>query len=206
MNTRVFQGVQQPVCIVIASRTAGNDPDVPARVRYTALPEGPRAKKFEALAALGLDGDAWADATDDWRAPFLPAATGAWAGFPALDDLFLYDGTGVMAGRTWIVAPDVDSLRRRWQRLTAEKDPDRKETLFHPHEGGDRTLTKGDRTKGIPGHTPAPRPWERTRATWSRRRATGSARSTASTSSPTNGSSTARTPRYGRGTRGNRCT
>ena len=156
VNTRVFQGVQQPVCIVIASRTDDNDPDVPARVRYTALPEGRREKKFEALAALDLDGDAWADAPDDWRAPFLPAATGAWAGFPALDDLFDYDGSGVMPGRTWVIAPDADSLARRWKRLTSEKDPEEKEKLFKPHlrdgKPGDKHVNKEENTGGLPLH------------------------------------------------------
>ncbi|MCR5857561.1 hypothetical protein LRS09_12620 [Mesorhizobium sp. J428] len=37
-----------------------------------------------------------------------------------------------MPGRTWIIAPDSQSLRDRWDRLVAEKDPARKEMLFHP--------------------------------------------------------------------------
>ena len=152
--TRIFQGVQQPVCIVMASRTEDNDPDVPARVRYAALPEGRREAKFAALAALGLDGDAWAEVSDDWRASFLPAATGAWASFPTLEDLFVYDGSGVMPGRTWPIAPDADSLARRWQRLTSEADPERKADLFKPHANGDRTVDKPDNTAGIPGHAP----------------------------------------------------
>ena len=150
--SRVFQGVQQPVCIVLAARTADADDARPARVRYAALPEGPREAKFEALAALDLDGPAWADCPDAWRGPFLPAATGAWAGFPALGDFFLYDGSGVMPGRTWPIAPDAETLRRRWQRLTAEGDPKKKERLFHPHTNGDRTSTKEETTGGIPGH------------------------------------------------------
>ena len=156
VSSRVFQGVQQPVCIVMAARTAGTDPDVPARVRYTALPEGNRTRKFAALAGLALDGDAWADAPDDWRAPFLPAATGAWAAFPALDDLFVYDGSGVMPGRTWPIAPDAGSLRKRWARLTAETDPEKKEELFKPHlrngKPGDKHVNKEENTGGFPGH------------------------------------------------------
>ena len=35
--TRIFQGVQQPVCIVLAARSANKSRDVPARLRYTAL-------------------------------------------------------------------------------------------------------------------------------------------------------------------------
>lgn len=37
-----------------------------------------------------------------------------------------------MPGRTWIIAPDADSLRRRWKTLI-ESSADCKETLFHPH-------------------------------------------------------------------------
>jgi hypothetical protein len=68
-----------------------------------------------------------------------------------LDELFHYNGSGVMPGRTWIIAPDEDSLGVRWTRLTHEKDNVRKEILFHPHEGGDKTLSKGSKA-GLAGH------------------------------------------------------
>jgi hypothetical protein len=48
-TTRIFQGVQQPVCIVIASRWPGGRPEGLARVRWTALPPGHRRDKFQAL-------------------------------------------------------------------------------------------------------------------------------------------------------------
>ena len=134
--TRVFQGVQRPVCIVIISRPPGTDPDIPARVHYHVLPKGPREGKFEALADLSLaDESAWVGCPTDWRAPFLPAAVGAWADYPSLDDFFLYNGSGVMPGRTWIIAPDVESLLRRWQTLI-DRPEDQKEVLFHPHLRG----------------------------------------------------------------------
>lgn len=47
--SRIFQGVQQPVCIVLAART-GRRGGVLARVRYRALPTGRREEKFAALA------------------------------------------------------------------------------------------------------------------------------------------------------------
>jgi hypothetical protein len=50
--TRIFQAVQQPVCIVLAARALNKDPGVPAHVRFHALPEGSREEKFAALAAL----------------------------------------------------------------------------------------------------------------------------------------------------------
>ncbi len=130
--SRVFQGVQQPVAIVMAVRRAGATKTTPARVRFRSLPEGDRAGKFAALARVGLDDANWTDAPSDWRAPFLPAGAEEWTGYPALEDLFVYNGSGVMTGRTWVIAPDAQSLKDRWRRLVDEKDVGRKERLFHP--------------------------------------------------------------------------
>jgi hypothetical protein len=149
--TRIFQGVQQPVCIVLAARKLGKETDGAALVRFHTLPKGRREEKFEALAKLSLDDSGWINCPSDWRAPFLPAATGVWAEFPALKDFFVYDGSGVMPGRTWIIAPDAESLNRRWSRLVREKDSARKEMLFHPHEGGDKTVSKKAKD-GLAGH------------------------------------------------------
>lgn len=130
--TRIFQGVQQPICIVMAARKAGTDPDTPARVHFRALPEGRRDTKFMALSSLSLDDGGWLDAPSGWRDPFLFASTGAWATYPSLPKLFVYDGPGVMSGRTWPIAPDVESLRERWTCLINERDPVKQEVLFHP--------------------------------------------------------------------------
>jgi hypothetical protein len=60
-----------------------------------------------------------------------------------------------MPGRTWIVAPDAESLKARWLRLTTEKDLDKKELLFHPHlrnkKPGDKHIRKAI-AKGLSGH------------------------------------------------------
>ena len=90
------------------ARTGKHDATKPAQVRYRSLPAGDREEKFAALATLTLDGEGWKDCPTDWRAPFLPAATGGWATYPALDDLFVYNGSGVMPGRTWVIAPDAN--------------------------------------------------------------------------------------------------
>ena len=135
VNTRIFQGVQQPVCIVLASRSAKSKAETPAKIRFQSLPAGHRTEKFAALGKLTISGKAWIDCPTDWRAPFLPASTGAWAAFPALEDFFIYNGSGVMPGRTWIIAPDADSLQRRWQTLIAAPAAE-KERLFHPHLRG----------------------------------------------------------------------
>jgi hypothetical protein len=133
VNTRIFQDVQQPVCIVLASRSASKtDSGTPAKVLFQTLASGHRLEKFKALAALRIESKAWVECPSDWRAPFLPASQRAWATYPKLEDLFVDNGSGVMPGRTWIIAPDVDSLERRWQKLI-DAPADEKEGLFHPH-------------------------------------------------------------------------
>ena len=160
VSTRIFEGVQQPVCIVLASRSATNDPTSPAKVRFHALPAGHRTEKFTALGSLRLQAKAWTDCPTDWRAPFLPAPTGAWATYPKLEDLFTYNGSGVMPGRTWIIAPDSESLERRWQKLT-NAPATKKEVLFHPHL---RKKGLGDKHSkrvvhdGLPGYAARPTP------------------------------------------------
>jgi hypothetical protein len=153
--TRIFQAVQQPVCITLAARKLSKGAEKPARVRFHVLPAGSREEKFAALGRLSLGGSKWLDCPSGWRDPFLPAARGAWATYPSLKDFFIYDGSGVMPGRTWIIAPDAESLRARWKRLAGEKDPDRKEVLFHPHlrnkKPGDKHVRKSVH-QGLAGH------------------------------------------------------
>jgi Type ISP C-terminal specificity domain len=155
VNTRIFQGVQQPVCIVLASRSKATKLGIPANVHFQALPLGKREIKFEALAKLGLARGGWTDAPTEWRAPFLPASQGAWATFPKLQDFFIYNGSGVMPGRTWIIAPDKFSLRERWKYLI-EAPLEKKDDLLQPHlnlgELGDRHAKKvlGDALPGFP--------------------------------------------------------
>jgi hypothetical protein len=140
--TRIFEGVQHPVCIVLASRSPANDPKVPAKVRFRSLAKGNRKDKFAELAGITLGGEGWSDAARDLRAPFLPEFTGGWADFVPLDAVIGDSGSGVMPGRTWIIAPDAGSLKDRWSRLLGEKDTAKRVALFHPHEGGDRTIEK----------------------------------------------------------------
>ena len=153
--TRIFQGVQQPVCIVMALRGTDAGSSAQARVRYRALPQGHRTDKFAALAAITLDDDGWTECPSDPRASFFPRSAGAWGEFPALQDLLVYDGSGVMPGRTWVIAPDRDSLERRWKALQSEGDAGKKEALFHPHlrggKPGDKHLHKSLR-QGFHSH------------------------------------------------------
>jgi len=147
VSTRIFQGVQQPVCIVLASRSLKADKATPAQVRYLALPQGHRSDKFDALKAITLHGQGWTDCPADRYAPFLPASIGAWASYPKLEDLFNYDGSGVMPGRTWVIAPDAESLVQRWDKLIATRPGEEQERLFHPHLRGGRPGDKHSNKK-----------------------------------------------------------
>ncbi len=153
VNTRIFEGVQQPVCIVLASRSPATEGHKPAVVRYRALAEGHRREKFGELATISLGGEGWQDCPGEWRAPFLPAVSGPWAEFPSLDKFCHYSGSGVMPGRTWVISPDAESLQRRWNALQ-RADGKNKEDLFHPHlqkgKPGDRHVHRAF-DRGLPG-------------------------------------------------------
>lgn len=150
--TRIFEGVQHPVCIVLASRSPAADSERPARVRFRSLSPGRREAKFEELERVALNDNGWSEGAKGWRAPFLPEMGGGWAEFVALDRLLGDSGSGVMPGRTWIIAPDAASLANRWATLIGEPDPAKRAAWFHPHEGGDRTVKKPG--KALVGHHP----------------------------------------------------
>lgn len=155
VSSRIFQGVQQPVCIVIASRNSDAGTGAPAEVRYRRLPVGRREDKFEALSQIMLNDGGWQHCSSLPRASFLPVAAGVWGASVSLVDLFLTDSPGVLSGRTWVVAPDAESLRQRWRILRDEANPTRKEVLFHPTlrngELADRHTRKVIRD-GLAGH------------------------------------------------------
>jgi hypothetical protein len=154
VNTRIFQGVQQPVCIVMASRSAAHNKETPADVHFRALPLGHRDQKFEALLKLSLQSEGWTASPSGWRESFLPQSLGAWSAYPPLEDLFLYNGSGVQAKRTWVITSDPQSLVDRWKALI-NADPSEKEDLFQATmrdgEPADRHV-RSTFKEGIPGY------------------------------------------------------
>jgi type ISP restriction-modification system protein len=150
--TRVFAGVQQPVCITIAIRDGTTGEDTPAPVLHHAI-SGLQQQKFKALSTLELGGDGWAACPTRWGAPFLPASGASWEAMPALGDLMPWSGSGTMAGRTWVVAPLPETLRARWRRLVSASADD-KRALFQEHPR-DRPITKVLRD-GLPGFPASP--------------------------------------------------
>ncbi len=129
--TRIFQGVQQPVCIVIGVRQRDGEKTTPALVRWQALPVGHRDSKFKALDKLRLAHGGWEDCPQGHTAPFLPRSSASWGEMLPLDDAVEYAGSGVQPMRVWVMAPDALSLTRRWDFLVGAPEED-KQRLFHP--------------------------------------------------------------------------
>jgi len=151
--TRIFPGVQQPICIMIALRDESTGPETPAPVRFTSV-AGTREEKFAALRELEIDVLGWADCPDDWHAPFLPAGAASWSAMPALDDLLAWSGSGTMPGRTWVVDPSPEVLRRRWARLVTA-DVEERALLLAEHRQDRRVDTQlSDNLPGYPTRGP----------------------------------------------------
>jgi hypothetical protein len=164
--TRIFEAVQQPVCIMLALRDRSTTSDTPATVHFRQLAKGLRTDKFVELAGLTLNSAQWEPCPQDWRAPFLPASTGRWTGYPALDDLLRWSGSGVMPGRTWVIASDTPTLKQRWNTFIKAKQAD-KPDLLTEHETDRRVDTVlSDGLPGFPSnatpigeeHGPCPEP------------------------------------------------
>jgi hypothetical protein len=135
--TRIFPGVRQPLAIGLFVRTPGKTADLPAAIHTRAV-TGRQTEKFAALAAITLDDAGWQLARADWASPFTPAAAGDWDSHPALGDLMPWVSPGAKMNRTWVYAPDPDTLLARWRALTSEQDQQRKAALLK--ETRDRTL------------------------------------------------------------------
>lgn len=109
--------IRTPVAIAICARFGRANRDVPARVRYTRI-AGDRAQKLERLDTIADFGDLpWQDCPSDWHAPFRPAGTGSYFTWPQLVDLMPWQHSGMQMKRTWPIAPDEETLRRRWRAL-----------------------------------------------------------------------------------------
>lgn len=148
VSSRVFEAVQQPICITIALRDGSTDSDTPAPVVFRSLQPGPREQKFTELADIAID-DGWRPCPGDWQAPLLPAGGADWRAMPRLEQLVPWHGSGTMPGRTWVVAPDAEVLKDRWQQLV-DASGDRQRELLKEHS--DRTIDKvlSDNLYGYP--------------------------------------------------------
>jgi hypothetical protein len=127
--------IQTPVAIAVAVRTGMPRKGRPAAVRYSRI-EGTREAKLAALDAVAdFASVQWQKCPEDWQAPFLPAGKGKYFAWPLLTDLMPWQHSGVQLKRTWPIAPDVETLERRWRGLLSAKD--RPEAF---HGTGDREV------------------------------------------------------------------
>lgn len=118
MTTRFFRGNQQPICIAIFIRRGDAHPDEPAHIHYTAV-AGSLDDKVKALNELDADDDHWQDCSREWCETFRPRQGALWKSMPSMTDLMPWAAPGIKPNRTWVYAPEPDTLRLRWTRLTA---------------------------------------------------------------------------------------
>ena len=109
--------IQTPVAIAVAFRAREAKTDTPVRVHYARV-EGTRKDKLAALDDItGFSKVEWQECSEDWRSPFRPPGVGDYFAHPLLTDLMPWQQSGVKAGRTWVVAPEIETLSKRWRIL-----------------------------------------------------------------------------------------
>lgn len=130
ISTRVFPENQQPLCVAVFVRknNRGDDPR-PAVIHHTSV-HGTREEKFIALARIKPDApDTWSTCPDGWRDPMMPGHSSQWLTYPALGDLMPWHLPGVKPNRTWVYAPEPETLIGRWNWLVGAPDHE-KSPLF----------------------------------------------------------------------------
>lgn len=139
--------IETPVAVVVLARDGASDRSRAARVRYRRV-RGSAEDKLAAMAAIAdaedpLGGD-WTDAPSEWRAPFTPPTGDAdWTAMPLLTDLFPWQQPGCKVGRTWPIAPERETLERRWATFAAASRED-KPRLFMTASTGRTINTRVD--------------------------------------------------------------
>lgn len=114
--------IQTPVAIAVAVRYGKPDRDVPAKVWYTQI-EGSREQKLRALDSVTEFARLhWQVCPGGWLAPFRPAGAGKYFDWPLLTDLLPWQHSGVQLKRTWPIAPDRETLEKRWRALLSASD------------------------------------------------------------------------------------
>ena len=109
--TRIFQGVQQPVCIVLAARKLGKDDEQAGARAVSRAAEGQAGGKVRGACGAVSRGERL-DRLSCRLARALPAGVGGNGRISRrCAACSLIDGPGVMPGRTWAIAPDTESLR-----------------------------------------------------------------------------------------------
>ena len=128
--------IKTPVAIAVAVRSGKVKKDTPAQIHYSRI-EGTREAKLAALEAIAdFASVKWQDCPDEWQAPFRPAGEGQYFAWPLLTDLMPWQHSGIECKRTWPIAPDDETLKRRWRGLLNSDD---RKIMFR--ETGDRLIS-----------------------------------------------------------------
>ncbi|WP_460363270.1 type ISP restriction/modification enzyme [Actinocorallia lasiicapitis] len=139
VSSRIFRGVQHPLCIAFFIRTGKPHREELGQVHHLSVTGG-RTDKMTRLQSITLTDPDWSDCTDaDAQAPLLPSGSSDWLSYPPLGDLMPWFLSGMKPNRNWVHAPDIETLRHRWRRLIRSSE------FQKPHlmkETGDRNLTK----------------------------------------------------------------
>ena len=118
--------IRTPVAIAIAVRAKKANTDKPAKVHYARI-EGERDAKLAALDDIAdLKKVKWQDCPEGWQLPFRPAGKGYYYEFPLLIDLMPWQQSGVKAGRTWVISPEEETLKKCWRALLNVEGDERK--------------------------------------------------------------------------------
>lgn len=143
--------IRTPVAIAVCARYGAPNSVTAATVHYTRI-VGKRARKLERLDEVSVFPDLpWQDCPADWHAPFRPAGTGPYFSWPQLIDLMPWQHSGMQVKRTWPIAPNEETLRRRWRALLRADDRARvfKETRDRKVHQTYPPLLEGDRPPSI---------------------------------------------------------
>ena len=128
--------IRTPVAIAVAVRARRGGGKRPAAVWYARI-SGTRDEKLGTLDGIrDFQSVAWHPCPRGWQDAFRPSAAGTgivaartgftgpetYAQWPRLTDLMPWQHSGTQAKRTWPIAPDTDTLERRWSALLHATD------------------------------------------------------------------------------------
>ncbi len=158
--------IQTPVAIAVAVRYGRAEVDRPAKVHFARIEAPTQEQKLKALDAIdSFTSLQWQDCPREWHSPFRPVGTGRYFDWALLTDLFPWQHSGVKAGRTWVIAPDANTLKQRWAAL-CDADKEKRAALFKEsptghkvHDSPNQLPPVGGKLKPIfelPRHAPPP--------------------------------------------------
>ncbi len=135
--------IQIPVAITVASSLVRS-----AKVHesYSRL-VGTREDKFKSLLGGHINFEIVESETASGEV-FGGSGDKLWSCLPSLVDIMPWNGQGMIASRTWVYAPDIETLQQRWKELIEEQRPKEKKILFKESKNANLILSRA----GLPGY------------------------------------------------------